>query len=879
MEAKSPNTIYLKDYKEPAFLVNTIDLNVALDADLTKVKSTLGIMRNPKMPEQKSLVLQGDALTLNEIQLNGTPLTPADYTLSNNELIIKDAPEEFSLMIETQFSPRENTTLNGLYLSGDILCTQCEAEGFRRITYFPDRPDVMSLYTTTIIADKQKYPVLLSNGNLIDSGLLGDGKHWVKWQDPYRKPSYLFALVAGNLGCAEDSFVTRSGRSVALKVYVEPGNEVNCTYALQSLKNAMRWDELRFGRGYDLDTYMIVAVSDFNMGAMENKGLNIFNAKYILANPAIATDQDYEFIEAVIAHEYFHNWTGNRVTCRDWFQLSLKEGLTIFREHEFCADQQSREVERIKNVRKLRLEQFPQDEGPMAHPVRPDSYIEINNFYTVTIYEKGAEVIRMLQTMLGRDTFRQGMDIYFARHDGHAVTIEDFVQAMEAASGRDLTQFRRWYTQAGTPELYVTSNYDSANCRYTLRLEQVCPPTPMQTSKEPFLIPVTVSLFDLMGQPLPLQMSGSLNEATEQIMEMTQSVQEFQFNNITSYPIPSLLRDFSAPVKLRYPYTTQDLLVLMRHDTDSFNRWEAVQTIENRLILQLIDEDKSGAALCLPVWFTDAFAENLSVRNQNLQYLALLLALPSDKDLANEMTIILVEPIFKIHKFVKRELATQLKDQWMAIYKEYNDNKPYQFNAIAVGQRSLKNIALSYLMANPTDEIRQLCLRQFVNADNMTDSLAALVCLSQVDCPERVEALNKFYDKWQNEPLVLDKWFAIQAQSHLPNTLEVVKQLITHPKFNWINPNRVRSVIGVFAMLNDINFHALNGDGYAFLADQIIHLDNLNPQVAARLCEPLTRWRRHIPERQALMKKQLFRIMSTPNLSRDVYEIVSKSSG
>jgi len=864
-----PQPIYLQDYQVPSYLIDTVKLEFHLEENFTTVKSMLKLHRNPAaVSPNPHLELMGEELDLQAVILNGEPLSSAQYAMSKDLLTIFSVPERLTLEIQTRIKPQENTSLSGLYKSSGNFCTQCEAQGFRRITYFLDRPDVMARYTTKIIADQKRYPILLSNGNLIASGQLDNGKHWVTWEDPFNKPSYLFALVAGDLDYIEDFFITRSNRRVTLRIYVEKGNRDKCAHAMQGIKKAMCWDEEKFGREYDLDIYMIVAVSDFNMGAMENKGLNIFNTKYILAKPEIATDLDFIHVESVIAHEYFHNWTGNRITCRDWFQLSLKEGLTIFRDQNFTADTTSATVARIENVNALRISQFPEDAGPLAHPVRPESYIEINNFYTATVYNKGSEVIRMIQTILGEKLFRRGMDLYFERYDGQAVTIEDFVKAHEDAAGVDLKQFRLWYSQAGTPVLDVHGDYDERAKRYTLHVKQTCPPTPGQSHKKPMHIPLAIGLLDHTGK-----------EIVSEILQVKDSENQFVFNNIASSPIPSLLRNFSAPVKIKYPYSDADLLLLFKHDADLFNRWEAGQKYAINLILRLVDDYQQQKPLKISAEWIAAFEHALLTMQHDKWLLSEMLTLPAEKYIAEHMTVIDVDAIHAVREFVLQQIATQLKNVFEKIYLQLNHDKLYEFTMEEAGKRYLKNLCLSYLMTLPATEIHEnIGMQQFraALAFNMTDTMAALKALVNVECSQRAQALSDFYAKWCHDALVVDKWFALQASSKLPGTLQHVKKLMHHEAFDIKNPNKVYSLIGAFGN-NAIHFHAKSGEGYQFLAEIVLQLNALNPQIAARMVKPLTDWKRYDSSRQKLMREQLDLLSKNKNLSPDLFELVTKS--
>jgi aminopeptidase N len=778
--------------------------------------------------------------------------------------------------------PESNTALEGLYKSGTMFCTQCEAEGFRKITFYLDRPDVMSKFTTTVSAEQHAYPVLLSNGNPIASGSEEGGRHWATWEDPFKKPAYLFALVAGDLWCVEDSFTTMSSREVALRIYVEPENIDKVQHAMDSLKRSMKWDEEVYGREYDLDIFMIVAVNDFNMGAMENKGLNIFNSSCVLAKAETATDAAHQRVEAVVAHEYFHNWSGNRVTCRDWFQLSLKEGFTVFRDSEFSADTHSRTVKRIEDVAYLRTHQFAEDAGPMAHPVRPDAYMEISNFYTLTIYEKGAEVLRMIHTLLGPQLFRKGSDLYFERHDGQAVTCDDFVKAMEDASGIDLTQFKRWYTQAGTPRLDVSEAYDEAAQTYSLTFRQSCPATPGQSEKLPFVIPVALGLLDAQGNELPLRLQGeSAAQGTSRVLSVTEAEQTFTFEGVTEKPLPSLLRGFSAPVKLHFPYSRDQLMFLMQHDSDGFNRWEAGQQLSVQVLQELIGQHQRGEALSLDQRLVTALRTLLEDESLDQAMVAEMLSLPGEAYLTEISEVADVEAIHAAREFARKELASALFAPLWARYqanREVSKATPYVAEAAHFARRSLQNIALSYLMLSEKPEVLAACVDQFDSADNMTERLAALAVL--VNSPfevERSQALASFAEFFKDNPLVMDQWFSVQAGCPLPGGLERVHALMQHDAFTLKNPNKVRALIGAFANQNLINFHRADGAGYRFLADQVITLNALNPQIASRLLAPLTRWRKYGAVRQALMKAELERILASGELSSDVYEVVSKS--
>ncbi len=879
MSSPAPQAVRREDYRVPDFLVDTVDLDFDLRDDGTTVRSRLVIRRNPKAAEASApLQLDGEDLKLIELRLDGEPLGANRYHLDPQRLTIRDVPDRFELSVTTEIHPQENTTLSGLYVSGGNYFTQCEAEGFRRITYFPDRPDVMARYAATITADKARYPVLLSNGNPAGGGEPGDGRHWARWIDPFPKPSYLFALVAGDLVALEDSFTNRSGRIVALKIYVRAEDLDKCGHAMASLKKAMRWDEEAFGREYDLDQFMIVAVSDFNFGAMENKGLNIFNTKYVLAKPETATDADYLHIEGVVAHEYFHNWTGNRVTCRDWFQLSLKEGLTVFRDQEFSSDMNSRWVKRIADVRRLRAAQFPEDAGPTAHPVRPDSYISIDNFYTPTVYEKGAEVIRMIHTLIGAERFRAGMDLYFKRHDGQAVTCEDLVKAMENASGVDLAEFRRWYEQAGTPELAVEERWDASAKALELSVRQTMPSTPGQPEKQPMVVPLAIGLLDGNGRELSMQLEGEgAQPARGRVLALHDTEERFRFVGLPVRPAVSLLRGFSAPVRLK-PRPRERLTFLFANDSDPFARWDAGQQLATVLLLEMAGAWQSGESVVLDPHFIDAGARMLADPRLDPAFKAEAVTLPSEAYLADQMEVADPEAVFAAREVARREIASALGDRLIEIYEANHGGGPYRIDPDSMGRRALKNAVLAYLAA-PGGDPRGLdyALVQYSSGGNMTDVLAALSLLADRSEPERDQAFAGFYQRWQDEALVIDKWFALQAMARRADTLEHVCQLLDHPAFTYGTPNRVYALIGSFASSNPLCFHAADGAGYRFLADQVLTLDPRNPQVAARLLTPLGRWLRQTPARQALMRAELQRIVSAPQLSKQAYEIASKA--
>ena len=877
----APKTIRREDYRPPDYRIETVDLDFDLGAEATRVKAKLAIRAADEGATQP-LVLDGDELKLVSIALDGNRLAPGDFAIDDKSLTIARPPKSFTLAIETEIAPAANTKLSGLYRSSGVFCTQCEAEGFRRITYFLDRPDVMTVYRTTIRADRAACPVLLSNGNLVGQGALDGGRHFAVWQDPFPKPSYLFALVAGDLACREDKFTTRSGRDVRLRIFVEHGKVPRTEYAMDALKRAMRWDEERFGLEYDLDLFNIVAVSDFNMGAMENKSLNVFNDKYILADAETATDADYAGIETVVAHEYFHNWTGDRITCRDWFQLSLKEGLTVFRDQEFSSDQRSRPVERIGVVRGLRAAQFPEDAGPLAHPVRPDSYIEINNFYTATVYQKGSEVIRMMHTILGEAGFQKGMRLYVERHDGEAATCDQFAAAMADANGVDLGQFKLWYSQAGTPELEIAGRYDARSGAYDLDVAQRVPPTPGQPEKKPMHIPLAVGLLDAQGRSIPLRLDGEAGPAAEtRVLPVKAARQTFRFVNVPEPRALSVNRAFSAPVNVKFAQSGAERAFLMAHDTDAFARWEAGQQYATDLLLAQVAARARGAAMTFDPAFVEAVANILRAETLEKAFAAEAVALPSALFLAERMATVDVDGIHAAREALRRLVATTLKADLLRVYDSNRDEGAYSPEAGPAGRRALKNAALFYLaaLADTDTAERGRLAAQYRGATNMTDRIAALRLLIDIEGPERWEALGHFYGRFGDDALVIDKWLGLQAVSALPDTLERVKALMATPAFSMKKPNKVRALIGTFTAANQLRYHAADGSGYAFHADRIIELDPINPQVAARILAPLGRWQRFDSGRQALMKRELQRILATPKLSRDVYELASKSLG
>jgi aminopeptidase N len=878
MRTEEHKAIRLKDYRPSDWLIETVDLDVSLHPTAAKVRAKLKLKPNSG-GTPGPLVLDGDELKLVSLTLDGKTLPADSFVATPDRLTIPQVPNRpFELEIETVVDPTGNTQLMGLYRAGAVYCTQCEAEGFRRITYFLDRPDVMAVYTTRIEADKTEAAVLLSNGNLIEQGEVpGGNRHFALWHDPFPKPSYLFALVGGNLARVGDSFTTMSGRKVTVAIYVEPGKEGRCFYAMDSLKRAMRWDETAFGREYDLDIFMIVAVSAFNMGAMENKGLNVFNDRYVLASPASATDGDYAGIEAVIAHEYFHNWTGDRITCRDWFQLCLKEGLTVFRDQEFTADQRSRAVERISDVRNLRSFQFVEDAGPLAHPVRPEIYHEINNFYTSTVYDKGSEVVRMIRTLLGPDTFRKGMDLYFVRHDGQAATVEQFVQCFADASGRDFfPQFMRWYSQAGTPDIKVAPHYDSRERTYRLDIAQSVPPTPGQPNKEPMVIPLALGLVGKGGNDLPLVLDGK--PVARGVLELTRPMQSFVFTGIAERPIPSLNRGFSAPVKLALPIEPDDLRFLAAHDPDQFNRWQAVQTLAMTLLKANVAAVRAGREPAEDEGLMEALGAILKDAKLEPAFVALMLAPPSEADTAREIgSDVDPDAVFVARRKLRRAIGVRHSAALAETYRRMIATEPYRPDAAGAGRRSLKNVCMDLLAMTEADEAIARALAQYQNADNMTDRMAALETLALHDRPERAAALDDFYKRYAADPLIIDKWLTLQAAIPEPATLDRVKALTKHPAFSVANPNRVRALIGAFAQVNHTQFNRADGAGYDFVADFVLELDPKNPQVAARLIGAFRSWRALEANRCARAEAILRRVAAAPALSPDVHDIVART--
>ena len=872
----TPQTIYLKDYRVPDFLIDNTDLLFDLSQEHCRVTSALSIRRNPDSQMQSAaLVLHGGAgLDLQWIEIDGRRLSSDDYACSENSLTIAELPDSCVVTSEVLIKPHLNTSMMGLYKSRTMYCTQCEAEGFRDITFYLDRPDVMSEFTTKIIADSQQYPVLLSNGNVIDQGTVDDGRHFVQWHDPFKKPAYLFALVAGDLCVVEDQFVTQSGREIRLQIFVEEKDLNKCDHAMSSLKNAMRWDEQTYGREYDLDRFMIVAVDDFNMGAMENKGLNIFNTSAVLANSETTTDAAFQRVEGIVAHEYFHNWSGNRVTCRDWFQLSLKEGFTVYRDAQFSADMNSPVVKRIEDVVYLRTHQFAEDAGPMSHPVQPDSYMEINNFYTLTVYEKGAEIVGMIHCLLGDKRFRQGSDLYFSRHDGQAVTIEEFVSAMESVSGVDLQQFRLWYKQSGTPIVEVQSSYDAEAQTYSLQFTQRCPDTPSQIHKKPFVIPIRLGLVGADGQDLPLNSNGDQS----MVFALNQTAQTLVFENIPEPPVPSLLRGFSAPIKLHYAYSSDQLAHLMANDSDGFNRWDAGQTLCFSVLEKLIDDALAECQLVMDSQLIAVLGGLLSDHSVDPAIVNLMLQLPSEAQLHERADIIHIPAIHRARQFARQSIAEALQDKLVHSYQRLTEKQDYAPVAQQIGRRALRNSLLGYLMQ--IDKLGpDLAWQQFNSATNMTDKAAALSAL--VNCAAAQDyaqqALQAFEQQYAGETLAINLWLQIQATNTQPNGLERVKTLMESQAFSINNPNKVRSLIGAFCSSNPINFHSAEGSGYEFLQQQIIQLNGLNPQVAARLVTPLTRWKKLPEPNRGLMRNALQQIASQDGLVKDVREIVTKS--
>lgn len=900
MASQAPKECFRKDYKPPPYVIDTVHLTFLLNEDVTRVESRLHILPKQTDEQRPPLFLNGRSdVKLVALKVNGEVAPEDAYEVNSSGLTLKSPPAgEFDLEVHTECQPQNNTSLEGLYRSGGNFCTQCEAEGFRGITFFQDRPDVMATYTTRIEADKSKYPVLLSNGNLVGSGELDGGRHFTVWEDPFRKPCYLFALVAGDLAMKEDTFKTCSGRDVALRIFTRAHDTGRVDFAMQSLKRSMKWDEEVFGLEYDLDLFNIVAVDDFNMGAMENKSLNIFNSRLVLATPDTATDGDFARIEGVVGHEYFHNYTGNRVTCRDWFQLTLKEGLTVYRDQEFSADMNSRPVKRVEDVSRLRAAQFSEDNGPMAHPIRPESYIKMDNFYTLTVYEKGAEVVRMYEAVLGKEGFRKGMDLYFQRHDGQAVTCDDFLAAMADANGEDLSALGKWYSQAGTPRLTVTTDYNPSDKTYKLRFQQATDPSPGQPEKAAVLIPVRLGLLAKDGSEIPLKLQGGADLGTETVLRVTEADQEFVFQDVPEAPVPSLLRGFSAPVRMTVEgQTDEDLLHLLAHDTDSFNRWEAGHVLAKKLMLVLYSaakdsnegtlEQRLAAAGGVKASLVGAYRSLLTDSRVDGTFKAYAISLPEMSELIDKIPGADPTLLHEVREFMTRELAQQLRSELEAAIKE-NDCVPgeaYEFSAAACARRALKNKALGYLSALGEPEVTEQLLRRFKEATNMTDEISALAALDRAGArlggtasgvEARTAAMDGYYSKWEKEPLVILKWLALQAGSNVPGNVAAVKRLMSHPAFNINNPNNCYSLFLGFAR-SPVNFHAADGSGYEFLGDAVLAVDKINHQVASRIVGAFTTFKQYDAERQSMMRAQLQRILDTQGLSENVFEIASKS--
>ena len=887
--SQAPVAIHRADYSPPAFWVDAVDLSFDLDPQKTRVLNKMTLRRNPQVAAGP-LVLDGDELNLSRVLVNGAGTS---FKVQGNQLILANLPEadQFELEIFTTCFPAKNTKLMGLYVSNESFFTQCEAEGFRRITYFLDRPDVMASYTVTLRADKKRFPVLLSNGNLVEQGDLDEGRHYAKWVDPHKKPCYLFALVAGQLVCREQRVKARSGKEHLLQVYVRPGDMDKTEHAMQSLIKSVIWDEARFGLALDLERFMIVATSDFNMGAMENKGLNIFNTKFVLANQATATDTDFSNIESVVGHEYFHNWTGNRITCRDWFQLSLKEGLTVFRDQEFsmdlCTDASARAVKRIEDVRLLRTVQFAEDAGPMAHPVRPDSYVEINNFYTVTIYEKGAEVVRMMQTLVGREGFAKGMKLYFERHDGQAVTCDDFAQAIadanpHSALANHLEAFKRWYSQAGTPVLTASGQYDADAQTYTLSFSQHCPATPGQSDKQPFVLPIALGLLSEDGTPIQLQVFGQ-DVGLAHVLVLSEAQTSITFENVASAPVPSILRGFSAPVRLNWDDSDANLLTLLAHDSDAFNRWEAGQRLMLRTAVRAVQGHDDPGSAKLDASVMQALRQVLRHPDLDAAFKELVLTLPSEGYVAEQLEVVDPQRIHGVREALKAQLAQELFHDWHWAYETYGQDAGFQTDARSSGRRALAGMALSYLCLHARQTSDPIwpgkALQRFKDASNMTDRFNALSALVQSGHAHAEQALQRYYRLFKGEELALDKWFALQAgaSDRGGQVLPVVRQLLKHPDFQLRNPNRARSVIFSFCSANPGAFHRTDAAGYIFWSEQVLALDAINPQVAARLARALDRWKKLAEPYRSAAAEALRRVAAKPDLSKDVRELVARA--
>ncbi|WP_275789880.1 aminopeptidase N [Pararhizobium gei] len=878
MRTDTGEIIHLEDYRQTDFVLERVDLTFELDPTETKVEARLIFHRREDVASDVPLFLNGDDLKMTGLMLDQEEIAAADFDVAKHGLTIRDLPATapFEITITTEINPQANTQLMGLYRTNNVYCTQCEAEGFRRITYFPDRPDVLAVYTVNIIADKETAPLLLSNGNYLGGASMGDGRHFAAWFDPHPKPSYLFALVAGDLGVIEDTFATLSGREVTLKIYVEHGKEARATYAMDALKRSMKWDEERFGREYDLDIFMIVAVSDFNMGAMENKGLNVFNDKYVLADPETATDADYANIEAIIAHEYFHNWTGNRITCRDWFQLCLKEGLTVYRDHEFSADQRSRAVKRIAEVRHLKAEQFPEDAGPLAHPVRPTKYREINNFYTTTVYEKGSEVTRMIATVLGADLFKRGMDLYFDRHDGQAVTIEDFVACFAETSGRDLAQFSLWYHQAGTPLVTAAAAYDAARQVLTLSLEQMVPPTPGQTAKEPMHIPLRIGLLLEDGSEVPVAAANGA-EMTGDVLHLVERAQTVTFDNIASRPVVSFNRSFSAPINLQFEQSAADRALIARHETDLFARWQALNELAMQELVAAAKSARAGDRIDCDLTVIDALLTAAADDTLEPAFRAQVLALPGEADVAREIgTNNDPDAIHTGRQQIMAAIAEAGRDLFSTLVETMVATGSFSPDAASAGRRALRNSALSYLVYAENHPAR--AVDAFKAANNMTDLSQALSVLAHrfADAPETKEALADFKERFADNALVIDKWFSIQAAIPGAAALDRVKSLMADPLFTTSNPNRVRALVGTFAFANPTGFNRADGEGYRFLAQQILDIDPRNPQLAARILTSMRSWRSLETTRAEHARAALREIANGTKLSTDISDIVDR---
>ena len=875
MKLSDPKPIHLKDYTVPPYLIESVDLEFDIELPDTKVRSRIHFKKNPKHTGKNQLPLNGAFFELQSMAVDEKPLDLNTLDIKDNVLTLTELPDEFQLETHTLLKPEENTALEGLYKSGQILCTQNEAEGFRRITYFPDRPDVMATYTTTIIANKKQFPYLLSNGNLVDSADLENGRHMCKWHDPHKKPCYLYALVAGDLGLVEDSFTTKSGRNVRLQLFVDRGDEYRGHHAMNSLKESMRWDEETYNLEYDLDIYMIVSVNSFNAGAMENKGLNIFNSKYVLADPETATDDEYEAIQGVIGHEYFHNWSGNRVTCRDWFQLSLKEGLTVYRDQEFTSDLTSRPVKRLNDVNLLRTHQFAEDAGPMAHPVRPGSYISVNNFYTLTVYEKGSEVVRMIHTIIGDKNFKEGLSLYFSRFDGQAVTTDDFVTCMEEISNIDLTQFRNWYDQAGTPSVSASWEYNKDSSELSLTLKQSCAPSPGQDSKKPYHIPVSIALFNSDGKRIPFTFEGDTQ--TNKVLHLKSETQTFKLEQVKGFHTTSLLRNFSAPINLKTQHTDDELCFLMANDDDAFCKWEASQQLALKTIKQNIESLKQSQNLVVNENYIKAFKAIINDQALDPAFKAKLLIIPDYLYISQFVDEIDPDLIFKSRDFLMESIVNAHFDDLLSLYNSLLDSNNSELTSEFSSQRTLRNEVLDLLGYKKSEDIHKLAFDQYNNAKNMTDRLGALSYLNDVGSDLRKSAMEDYYKRFESDTLTMDKWFTLIATSKLPNVLDEIKRVQEDKTFDIKVPNKCYSLFFRFGRANPLRFHDKTGEAYKFFADTIIRVDKLNPQVASRLTSVFNHWKKFEPTRKALMKEQLQRIVDEEGLSSNVFEIASKA--